>query len=189
MNTRKNRGASTAAIVAIIAVVAVVVTVLVVLPFFQASYDSGRFSGTTTYTNEWAKVKVELPSDWKEQAQKIQTKDQMMRMFMSPTLSPFIGIGTLKTHESVDQGLEELRQEVTGGYRGMNVQSKAKTSVKIAGQTYKCLPLVLSNGSATLYMNFYARRVNREGIMMFVACGSNDSEIDQVLSYISKYSK
>ena len=192
MNSRKNRGASTPAIIAVIAIVAVVVTVLVILPFFQASYDSGRFSGTTTYTNDWAKVKVEIPSDWKMNSQTISKKNQMMRIYTAPKTCPFIGICTIKSKQSVDAGLEEIRESVTGGYTGVSgvsITTKSKSTRKIAGQTYKCLPVVMSGNGITIYINFYARKVNREGSIVFVAAGYSEDEVEQVLGYISKYSK
>ena len=190
MKERKNQGSAGIILVVVFAVAVIAVIVLLTKP---KAYDGGTYEGNTEYTNKWAGVKINLPADYKATGPIIDTASASYRCFIksSGTNYSILCINTDKTDASIDQSLQNLKDSFLQSYgaavaSGFNLTTKSVTTVSIAGETFKCLPVEFSNGTMSGVMNFYARRVNKNGIIMFTVLTTSSSELNTILGYIKK---
>ena len=156
-------------------------------------YDKGSYGGSTLYTNTWAGVQVKIPSDYQlSKSDSYDTAKETYKAFVKgakTTSLSYFAIYTRNENMSVDDCLKEGEQYLTGGYfgvSGLSIVAKEKTTRKIAGKTYKVLPLEITYGTFKLYYNVYARKVNRNGMIMFLVGETSQEGIDKVLGFISK---
>lgn len=192
MNKRKNRGETNIVVVVLVVVAIVGLAAFLAIHYVTSQYDEGTYE-RGRYVNKWAKVQVELPEDFVKY-QETSNSTGTMRTFRNKAQTCIIGICTVKGNLSVEEGFDDIKKEISSGsvgifgrlYNAHFTYYPTKT-VSIAGKKYECLPIEVQIGSARTYYYYYARKINRNGIMLFLTGGSTKEEADRALALISRY--
>ena len=96
----------------------------------------------------------------------------------------------MKGDTSVDQGLDTIRNTVISGLSGTaygyGLIADDVRDETIAGREYRCLPMQVGDENVTMFINFYACRINKNGVMLFCIAGMSGDDISRMLNYISK---
>ena len=188
MNERRNRGETNVFVVVLIIAGLAAAAVFIAMLLKNSKYSEGTYDGNT-YTNRWADIKVSLPSDYKIDHEK-NTDSQTSRYFTNPAGTEIFGICTMKGDTSVDQGLDTIRNTVISGLAGTaygyGLIADDVRDETIAGREYRCLPMQVGDENVTMFINFYACRINKNGVMLFCIAGMSGDDISRMLNYISK---
>ncbi|MBO4324025.1 MAG: hypothetical protein J5845_01325 [Lachnospiraceae bacterium] len=188
MNERRNRSEVNIFIIVLILIGLAAAGVFIAMQLKHSKYSKGTYDGNT-YINEWAGVKVTLPSDYKIDHEK-NTGPQTSRYYTNPGGSEIFGICSISGESSVDRGLDTIRSTVISGFAstayGYNLTTNDYKEVTIAGRKYKCLPMQVDSGDVSMYINFYACRINKNGVMLFCIAGMSGDDVSRMLNYISK---
>ncbi|MBO4697734.1 MAG: hypothetical protein J5643_10745 [Lachnospiraceae bacterium] len=192
MKKRKNRGEANIIVVVLVVVAIVGLAAFLAIHYVKSQYEEGTYE-RGRYVNKWAKVQVELPDDFSKY-QETSNSSGMMRTFRNKAQTCLIGICTIKGNLSVQDGFDDIKKEISTGSVGIfgrlynaNITYYATTTATIAGKKYECLPIEVQIGSTRTYYYYYARKINRNGIMLFLTGGTTKEEADHALSLISKY--